>query len=105
VVGRQERIRQATSRLTAWMIVLGLGLAALFFVSKWLVLPPLAVGLIVLHNFAEERRDACARISGLESTIASKTERSAAIHRHLAGGKQRRPGLPPSFPTVHLPTG
>jgi hypothetical protein len=74
VVQEEARIRQATSWLTNWTVVLGLmAVVAFFFVSKWLVLLPLAGGLIAFHKFSEERRDARAKISALEATIATKS--------------------------------
>src|SRR5215203_2047867 len=70
---QEERIRQAASRLTIWMVVLGLAMIALFFVSKGLILLSMVGGLIAFHKFDEERREAREKISGFESTIAGKT--------------------------------
>ena len=72
ISGEQERIRRAVSRLTTWLVVAALASVGLLLISKWLILLPMAGGLIAFYKFHEEREDARSRILRAEAVISAK---------------------------------
>ncbi len=72
ISGEQERIRRAVSRLTTWLVVAALASVGLLLISKWLILLPMAGGLIAFYKFYEEREDARSRILRAEAVISTK---------------------------------
>jgi len=69
----QERIRKAVSLLTIWLVMATIAAVGLLFLSKWLVLLPVAGGVLAFQKFHEERGDARAHIFHSEAVLSEKS--------------------------------